>query len=224
MATIAEYSVTSDAFPLGSLFQEVKGASMELDRVVPIKNAVIPYMWVRNASPETIDAAAKVHPALKSMRLVDEVEGVGLYRIEWDPEVKGIITCIVETEVTLLRGTGTEGEWVFEIRADSSKGVSAFQQCCTAHDIRLTLGHLYALSEVDTRGRYHLTPEQEEALVLAFNEGYYNEPRETNLEEIATQLGITRPSLSARLKRGSRNLIGNTLVHQQEGSDSGSST
>jgi predicted DNA binding protein len=57
-----------------------------------------------------------------------------------------------------------------------------------------------------------LTETQREALVLAHERGYYDSPRETSLEEIADELGITQQSLSSRLRRGYRRLVGETLI------------
>lgn len=216
MATIAEFTVESEAFPLGYLFEHIPDITIELDRIVPTNEALIPYVWVRGGDPDTIISAVESHPDLRSMRLVDQADGIGLFRVEWEPEVKGIITCITETEVALVSGTGNQGKWVFEVRADKSDEISEFQQCCRGYDIGITLSRLHSLSEVDTRGRYNVTPEQQEALLLAFNEGYFDEPREVSLETMANRLGISRPSLSARLKRGYRNLIGSTLIHSQE--------
>lgn len=214
MATIAEFTVPSEAFPLGSLFEDIPQASMELDRIVPTRNTFIPYVWVHDGDADTIRASVHDHQDLSRMTVVDEADNVVLYRIEWDTEARGILTCIVETDVSLLSGTGTKGEWVFEIRADSQDCISNFQQCCKGHDIPLTLSRLHSLTEMDTRGRYNLTPQQQESLVLAFKEGYFEEPSEANLDELAEQLGITRQSLSSRLKRGYRNLIGSTLIHE----------
>jgi predicted DNA binding protein len=57
-----------------------------------------------------------------------------------------------------------------------------------------------------------LTDTQREALVLAYERGYFGSPRETSLEEVAAELDITQQSLSSRLRRGHRRLIAATLV------------
>ena len=217
MATIAEFVVDSDAFPLGYLFDRIPDISIELDRIVPTNDALIPYVWVRGGDVDDIVAAVAAHPDLRSMKLVDEADGIRLFRVEWESDVRGIVTCIAETDVSLLSGHGSRGEWVFELRADTAEAISDFQQKCQDYGIATALSRLHTLSEMETRGRYNLTSEQQEALLLAFNEGYYNEPRGVNLETLAGQLDISRPSLSDRLKRGSRNLIGSTLAHHVDG-------
>lgn len=43
MTTIAEFTARTDAFPLGSLFDAVPDASVELERLVPANRVVFPY-------------------------------------------------------------------------------------------------------------------------------------------------------------------------------------
>ena len=56
------------------------------------------------------------------------------------------------------------------------------------------------------------TDEQREALLAAYERGYFAEPRETSLEELAEVLGISPTAVGGRLKRGMRSLVGMTLV------------
>jgi predicted DNA binding protein len=59
-----------------------------------------------------------------------------------------------------------------------------------------------------------LTDSQREALLLAYERGYYDSPRTTNLSDLGEFLGISRQAVSNRLKRGTRQLIEETLVRR----------
>lgn len=61
-----------------------------------------------------------------------------------------------------------------------------------------------------------LTDEQRETLVLAYEEGYFTEPRETNLEELAEKLGVSSSAVAGRLKRGMNMLIKESLIVKSE--------
>lgn len=214
MATEAEFTIAASDFPLGSLFEDLPDAKIELERVIPTDHGALPYFWVWNVDTEGLLSLLQEQPALETVELIDRVGDGALFRATWNMDEEGVLTGIIDTGITLLSGEGTSEEWVFEFRADSTDPISAFQQYCQDHGVRATLSRLQALSDLEAGQEYDLTPEQREALVLAFNEGYYNDPRETDLEELAGELGITRPSVSARLQRGYRNLIGSTLVHE----------
>ncbi|WP_368411757.1 helix-turn-helix domain-containing protein [Haladaptatus halobius] len=118
--------------------------------------------------------------------------------------------------MTLLSAIGTQTGWEFQLRSADTNGVTQFQQYCRKHSIPLTVTRLYTLSELRTSDQYQITTAQEEALIAAFEAGYFNQPRETKLEGIAQELGISRQSLAERLRRGHRNLIVNTLLHQSK--------
>lgn len=211
MATIARFTVPADAFPLGTIFEDVPEASMELDRIVPTRGTVVPYVWVRNGND--IEAVVREHADFTAMQKIEALDDLVLYRVDWGPDEGGLLDCIVETGVSLLNGDGTKEEWVFEIRADTPTAVAEFRRCCQNRDIPVTLSRLQTLAKANGEGQYGLTPAQREALELTFREGYYEDPSKANLEELAAQLDISRPSLSARLKRGYRNLIASTIIH-----------
>jgi hypothetical protein len=56
------------------------------------------------------------------------------------------------------------------------------------------------------------TDEQREALLAAYEHGYFAEPRETSLEELAEVLDLSPTAVGGRLRRGMRSLVGMTLV------------
>ncbi|MEF8841194.1 MAG: helix-turn-helix domain-containing protein [Haloarculaceae archaeon] len=56
------------------------------------------------------------------------------------------------------------------------------------------------------------TEEQREALLAAYERGYFAEPREASLEELAELLGISPTAVAGRIRRGMRSLVGMTLV------------
>jgi predicted DNA binding protein len=216
MPTIIEFTVPADKFPLGNIFQNFPDVEIELERVIPTNHAIIPYFWVWGAGIPNIAGSFKRNSVVNSVELVDEVKGGGLFRAEWDTTMESILRGIATSDLILLSATGTEKLWQFELRTEDGTAITQFQQYCKNNSIDITITRLYALSEMRTGDQYHLSTEQEVALIAAFNAGYFNDPREATLDDIAQEMGITRQSLAARLRRGHRNLIGNTLIHEPE--------
>lgn len=60
-----------------------------------------------------------------------------------------------------------------------------------------------------------LTDEQREALLVAYENGYFAEPRETSLAELGAELGLSPTAVGGRLKRGMKSLLGMTIVVEQ---------
>jgi len=56
-----------------------------------------------------------------------------------------------------------------------------------------------------------LSDSQREALRVAFDAGYFEEPRDVTLGEVATQLDISQPAASGLLRRAIRRLVVSSL-------------
>lgn len=219
MTTIAEFTLPPGEFPLGLVFEDNPDVTLELDRVVPSGDTVMPYFWVQthDVDLEEIRAVFDSLAELRSIVLMEDLGSRGLFRAEWEPEYLGIMRAIEEADVTVLSATGSSEGWLFELRAVRGEQLADFQQYCRRYGIGVSLARLSRLSEIADGREYGLTPEQREALTLAYVEGYYDSPRKTDLETLASQFGISRQALSARLRRGYRNLIEQTLLQNGRG-------
>lgn len=222
MATIAEFTIPADDFPLGRIFEDLPGAIVELERVVPSNKYILPYFWVRNSNTDHIQKSLSTHEAFESVTLVDDLGDEGLFRAEWDTEVEGVLTGILENELTVLSAVGSQENWLVEVRAENPEQISQFQQYCNDLDIEARLIRLKSLAEMQSGDEYGLTDNQYEALLLAFDEGYYDDPRKTDLQSLADQLEISRPAFADRLRRGTRNVFGSTIAHHRPSDDESS--
>lgn len=210
VATVIEFTSPAAEFPLGSVFETLPAATVELERLVPHDRHIIPYFWVRGVDDDDIETAFEDHAGLRSIRLVDSVKDEYLMRAEWDREYVSVLTAFSETHVVVLDGTGTSDGWRFEVRGESREEISAFRSYCQENSINTTITAVRALMPMKREG-YGLTETQREALLVAHDNGYFNSPRESTLSEVAAKLGITQQSLSSRLRRGHRRLIDATL-------------
>lgn len=215
MARIAEFSVTSTDFPLGAFFDRHPEATIELERIVPTQQTLVPFFWVRNATSEEVLAGFRANPGVESIRLIDEVNGDILIRVEWRHDADGIIHAVANSEVTLLSAMGSNRGWTFEVRTEGSDELRAFQDSCQRDGIPVQLRGLHALTPLREPGEHTLTATQREALIIAFEQGYYDSSQQVTLEEMATELGITGQSFGSRLKRGIKRLIGSTLIESE---------
>ena len=211
MATEATFTVESDEFPLGTVFEQLPDVTVELERVVPGPDVVIPYFWVRGATTEDIEAAFGEHPGVRNIRPIDAVEDEYLLRVEWASDYEGILTALTDTEIPLIEAVGTNEQWTFDIRGDDRRDVSQFQQRCLERDIPITLTAIHALTPVETGTEAALTDAQQEVLVLAYSRGYFDSPRGVTMAELGEELGISQQAVASRIRRGVRSVLGSTL-------------
>ncbi|WP_336133582.1 helix-turn-helix domain-containing protein [Natronomonas amylolytica] len=211
MATVMEFSSPVEEFPLGTVFENLPEVTVELERLIPHETFIIPYFWVRGAEADDIEAAFEPHAGLVSITLVDGVDDEYLMRAEWKSEYFGLLSALANTNVVVLSGVGTKDGWRFEVRGESREAIGEFRTVCQEHDIRIEITAVHELLPVQDDD-YELTEGQREALVLAYERGYFDSPRATSLAELAEELGVTQQSLSERLKRGHRRLIAGALL------------
>jgi predicted DNA binding protein len=216
MAIEASFTATEGEFPLAEVFSKFPAARIELDRVVPTDNVLIPYFWLQDVDSPEISLTGIDHPGIDGLSIVDDVEGEVFVRIDWDFEYESVLTAILETDVALISAVGKEGSWTFEVRAEERRAISDFQTYCTDHGIPIELTQLHALSPLHSGQEYDLTEAQREALTLAYARGFYDSPRRVTQQTVADELEITRQALASRLQRGTRRLVASTLIRPSD--------
>lgn len=215
MTAIAEFTLPPEGFPLGRVFEEHPKVQLRLDCVVPTRDTILPYFWVQAPEAHFADILAlfETIEEVRSVTLLDELKERALFQVEWDPSSLGLMEALARTEVTVLSGSGSTHGWLFELRSGDRSEFTAFQQECTHLDVPVSVAHISRLSELSVGTVHCLTANQRAALELAYVEGYYDDSRGTNLEQLAEQLDISRQALAARLRRGYRALIEQEILY-----------
>ena len=216
MAIDASFTVERAEFPLSSVFDQLPDATIELDRVVPTSDAVIPYFWIYADDTADLTADLSDETGIDAIKVIDEVEKQMFIRIDWNLDHESVLTALVDTDVTLLSGRGDAEGWTFEVRATEQREISKFQTYCGDRDIPIELNELHAIASIGLDREYDLTEGQREALILGYSRGYFDSPRDATQQDLADELDITRQAVSSRLQRGTRRLVASTLITPQE--------
>jgi len=211
MATEATFTIPADEFPLGTIFEELPGVTIELERIIPAQDVVIPYFWVRGTDADDVAGAFSEHPGVENIRLVDSVADQFLLRVEWTLDYDGILSSLMEAEIPLIEAVGTSDQWTFDVRGDDQADIAAFQQRCREIDIPVRLTRLHALTPIESETEAALTDAQREALVLGYERGYFATPRAVTMEDLGDELGISQQAVASRLRRGIENILETTL-------------
>ena len=209
MVSVATFTLASDEFPLGTVFKELPDVTVQLERIVPDANGNRPYFWVRGTESETIVEQFSKHPGVTDIECVDSVDSEYLMRCRWESQHDSVLDALLDPEVVLLSGVGTTDRWTFEVRGESRKSIASFQNYCQDNGIPVTLSEIHSLRPVESK--HELTEKQDEAIRLAYKRGYFDSPRQSTLQEISSELGISQQALASRLRRGNRQLVEKTL-------------
>ncbi|WP_415381270.1 helix-turn-helix domain-containing protein [Halosimplex sp. TS25] len=212
MAIEASFTVKQADFPLSAVFEQLTDVTIELDRIVPTGEAVIPYFWISADDTDKLTTDLSSDIGIEQVKVIDKLEKQMFVRIDWNLTHESILTAIINTDITLLSGIGKEKQWTFEVRASEQQDLSDFQTYCKDHDIPIELTELHAISSLRSDREYDLTDGQRDALVMAYSSGYFDSPRDATQDDLADELGITRQAVSSRLQRGMRRLVASTLI------------
>jgi len=202
MSVFAEFSVPADQFALGDLLEVRTGIHVTLESMVPVGERLVPYLWITNQDVEPVVTALDGSPLVEEVAVVDQTESESLLRVNWSPEINGLIGILDTAEATLLEAEGRGDEWRFRVRFPEHEDLSAFYRACREQRVTVEIHEVsHGLGFTPSSGA-DVTPAQLEALTTALDAGYFAVPREITTLELAEKLGISDTAASQRLRRG----------------------
>lgn len=225
MSVLAEFTVPASEFVLADTLTAAPGMRIEIKRVVGGTDYVTPYFWAVGGDFGAFEGALRADENVRDVLTLEEHdephgddqedEEERFYRVTWGADVPNLISAVSDAEATVLEAvSGDNGRWEVKVLFPDEAALTAFHDYCHDHEFSLELRRVYHPENPQEQAEYGLTQEQQEALEAAYHAGYFGVPREQTLTELAEDLGISRNALSARLRRGHRNLLANTLVHE----------
>jgi predicted DNA binding protein len=211
MSLFGGFLVPAEQFALHDTLREFPETIIEIERVVATDELVTPYFWMTGIDVDVFEDAATSDPSVERLKRLDSFEKGTLYRADWADHSEILVTMYTEIGTTILEATGRAEQWELRIRFDDHDHLTRFRDHFRENDLPFTLTELHEVTYPRAPGQYGLTEKQEEALVTAWDMGYFETPREVTLSEIARELGISEQALSNRLRRGYDSLIAHTL-------------
>lgn len=212
MSVILEFSISGGEFVLGRTLSGRADIHIDLERIVPTGDAVMPFLWVTGSDHESLEELVRNNAHVRQIRALDRVGDSVLYRITWEKASLDLLEGLTTTDATILEGV-RNGNWVFRVRFSDHDKLTQFHNFLTDHDITVHIDRTYTLSEETERGyMFGLSDAQREALVLALQQGYFSTPSDVSLAELADQLDISKQALSTRIRKGNEKILRNTLL------------
>ena len=214
MTVIADITIPSEEFELGRVFEQHPDITIDIERIVPLGDAVIPLFWVTNGTPEAIQSTLLDSPHTEIVRdLTDAGERV-LFEVRWNLDIDGIIQPLIDTSARVLEATGNTEKWEFRIRFSTQEDLNEFNQTATNKGIPVTLRHLYNPTPPEEQSS--LSDEQRKAITEAYRRGYFNIPRDVTAANLAEEFEVSDSALSERLRRGLSTVVRENVIPKEE--------
>jgi predicted DNA binding protein len=207
MSVILDFTIDADGFQLGRVLAPPPEMALEVERIVPTGSMTIPFVWAIGGDYRTFEEAVRSHPAIKSLTSLDRFGKKGLYRLEWQGAPTDLVAAFEQSDAVILEARGSD-TWKFRLRFTDNDTLSAFYSIVRDLALPIQIDRVHSLSEPFGRGeQFDLSVEQREALSLAHQRGYFASPSEVHLDELASELGISRQAISKRIRRGNEKIL-----------------
>jgi len=219
MTVIGEFSIPSSSFALDHALTERPSVVVEAERMATHSTMqVMPFLWGSDCDADEFRDVLLADPSIEEVTVSEDTGDGVLYKVVWQQAFRDLIDAMVDHHGAMVEATGTDGTWYLTLRFAEEPHVGEFQDHFREEDRHFEVQRLYQPTAPRQR-EYDLTPEQRDALVAAFSAGYFDVPRGSSAGDLASDLGISTNALSARIRRGSANLVDSTLVVDGDGPD-----
>ncbi|AUV81832.1 DNA-binding protein [Salinigranum rubrum] len=151
-------------------------------------------------------------------RVIETRDEKAIYSFEYTDQAK-ILSPVISTANGVILDMENEGSaWIITVWMPERTDLAHLWDYAEQNgiDIELLRVNEYASLGSTDAG---LTDSQREALLVAFETGYFEEPRNATLSEVAADLGISQPAASGLLRRGIKRLIVSSMMEGDESTD-----
>ena len=168
----------------------------------------IPYLFyaVQCDDFAAFDAALTDDDSVANPVVVAEGDGDRLYRVEPTPELL-VVPELTKRGGALLSAYCQDGAWNGRYQFPDRETLVAMREFCHESGVTFDVKQLYCADGTSDWGGAGITDPQREALVAAFEAGYFDDPRSATLEDVAADLDISSTAVGRRLRRGTAGLV-----------------
>jgi predicted DNA binding protein len=141
-----------------------------------------------------------------------------IYSIEYTDDAKILSPVIAAANGVILDMENDGRAWILTVWMPERTDLVQLWDYAQENDVDIELlrvNEYDGLSETDAG----LTESQREALLVAVEAGYFEEPRNATLGDVAAALDISQPAASGLLRRGIKRLVVSSLMDADDGTD-----
>jgi predicted DNA binding protein len=144
-------------------------------------------------------------------RVIETRDGKAIYSFEYTDEAKLLSPVISAANGVILDMENDGSAWLLTVWMPERTDLVHLWDYAQRNDIDIELlrvNEYASLGETDAG----LTDSQREALLVACEMGYFEEPRDATLGDVAAELDISQPAASGLLRRGIKRLVVSSLM------------
>ena len=170
--------------------------------------------WAEGDDLEAFDDALAFDPTFTDPTCLAETDRGRLYRVTLTEAASAATTLSTwrDLDLVLLDAIGTQNGWTIRIRVPDRDSLAQFRHALQDRELSFRVTSLYHVDEAGNAPHPLLTEAQYEALVTAYESGYFDVPRTASQADLAARLQVTPQAVSERLRRATAALVRSTLL------------
>lgn len=207
MGLIAEFRLQSADLALVDVVRAVPDCTITIEyNDQTFAGPIVTLIRVVGQSLDAVQTALENAEYVQELALISD-EGSGrVYHIVTDGPWSAEMDELTFNKTLIERVRVTEDGWQLKQQFANRDELDAYRDSCLKGGADFRLDRLYE-STGGTETVPGVSEKQREALLAAYEAGYFDVPREASLEDVAASLGIARSSLAERLHRGQAHLL-----------------
>lgn len=148
-------------------------------------------------------------------RIIDTSDGNAIYSFEYTDEAKLLSPVISAANGVILDMENDGSAWILTVWMSERSDLVHLWDYAQQHDVEIKLLRVNEYASLGTTNA-GVTDSQREALLVALDAGYFEEPRDATLSEVAAELDISQPAASGLLRRGIKRLVIGSLLDDSD--------
>ncbi|MFB6184272.1 MAG: helix-turn-helix domain-containing protein [Haloarculaceae archaeon] len=174
------------------------------------------FIVVETDDVETFEAALANDHTVAAFERMSEYDHRLVYGIEFTPEAVLLASRVTEQGGFSLEAFRHEEGWIERWQLPDRESLRSIWEFAQDEAFTFDIRELYRITDDSHPESGGLTDEQRRTLAVAYENGYFDEPRRITLEGVADELGISPTAASGRLRRGMKKLVESSVPEVAE--------
>ena len=151
-------------------------------------------------------------------RVIETRDREAIYSFEYTDEAKILSPVISAANGVILDMENDGSAWILTLWMPERAALVHLWDYAQENGIDIELLRVNEYASIGSTDA-GLTDSQREALLIALDRGYFEEPRNATLSDVAAELDISQPAASGLLRRGIKRLVTSSLLDESDPPD-----
>lgn len=160
---------------------------------------------------EALERAFAADHTVSRADLVSRYQDWPVYSVEFSSEALLLGSVVTEHRGFALDAHQHDGGWIERWQLPDRETLRSVWQYADAQSFTFDILKIRRVSDSSNSNMFGITDKQRSILIYAYENGYFEQPSETTLEEIADHFDISTTAASGRIRRAVRTIIESVL-------------